>query len=82
MIMPRLPELNPAYASPTVREIMAEQERHFGFVLNSIKQMGYCPTIYEGQTALSKGISEAGQIEGSLCSLIYMRVATLNGCPF
>ena len=39
MIMPRLPELNPINAAPAVREIMAEQERHFGFVLNPIKQM-------------------------------------------
>jgi alkylhydroperoxidase family enzyme len=71
-----------AAAAPAVREMMAAQERLFGFVLNPIKQMGHCPTIAEGQVALTQGIEKAGHIEGSLRSLIYMRVATLNGCPF
>ena len=80
--MPRLPELDIENAAPPVREAMEAQERLFGFVLNPIKMMGYCPSIAEGQAALTQGIEKAGNIEGRLRSLLFTRVASLNGCPF
>ena len=80
--MPRLPELDIENAMPPVREMMEAQERLFGFVLNPIKMMGYCPSIAEGQAALTQGIEKAGKIEGRLRSLLFTRVASLNGCPF
>jgi hypothetical protein len=54
----------------------------FGMVLNPIKLMGYCPTIVEGQAALTRGIDQAGNIEARLRYLVYTLVASLNGCPF
>ena len=80
--MPRLPELTMENAALSVREKMVAQEHLFGFVLNPTKQMGYCPTIMKGQIALTQGIEKAGHIEDGLRSLICMRVAKLNGCPF
>ena len=80
--MPRIPELSAAEAEPAVQKMMAEQEAYFGFVLNPLKVMGYCPSIAEGANALMQGIEEAGRIEGRLRSLLYARVASLNGCPF
>ena len=53
-----------------------------GVVLNSIKLMGYCPTIADGQAALAQGIEKAGHIEARLRYLLYTFVAGLNGCPF
>ena len=80
--MPRLPELSAADATPAVEKMMAEQEAYFGFVLNPLKMMGYCPSIAAGAQALMEGIEKAGNIEGRLSSLLYARVASLNGCPF
>lgn len=80
--MPRLPELKKEDAAPTVRRMMEAQEEVFGFILNPIKMMGYCPTIAEGQAALTGAIDKAGNIEDRLRSLLYTRVASLNGCPF
>lgn len=80
--MPRIPELRAADAAPSVTKMMAEQEDYFGFVLNPLKVMGHCPSVAEGLAALTQGIEDAGRIEGRLRSLLYSRVASLNGCPF
>ncbi|NNL84873.1 MAG: hypothetical protein HKP27_04430 [Myxococcales bacterium] len=80
--MPRIPELSVADAAPAVQKMMAAQEAYFGFVLNPTKLMGHCPTIVEGAQSLMEGIEAAGGLEGGLRSLLYSRVASLNGCPF
>jgi hypothetical protein len=80
--MPRLPELTIETAAPAIQRLMEAQQASFGFVLNSTKLMGYCPTIVEGQAALAQGIDNAGHIEARLRYLLYMLVASLNGCPF
>lgn len=80
--MPRIPELSREQASPSIAKAMDEQLRDFGFVLNPLKVIGYCPTIAAGLHALTGGIEEAGGIEAPLRSLVFARVAALNGCPF
>jgi hypothetical protein len=80
--MPRLPELTVETAPPATRKMMQAQLDSLGTVLNSTKLMGYCPTIAEGQMALTQGIDKAGNIEARLRYLIYTFVAGLNGCPF
>jgi alkylhydroperoxidase family enzyme len=80
--MPRVPELNAANASPAVASMMAEQQAYFGVVLNPLKVIGHCPPIAEGATALMNAIEASGAIDGALRSLLYARVASLNGCPF
>jgi len=80
--MPRLPELTIDTAPAATRRTMATQQATYGFVLNSTKIMGYCPTIAEGQAALTRGIEQAGNIEARLRYLVYTFVAGLNGCPF
>lgn len=80
--MPRLPELTMDTAAPPIQNLMQAQQAKFGFVLNSTKLMGYCPTIVEGQVALAQGIDNAGYIAPRLRYLLYTFVATLNGCPF
>jgi hypothetical protein len=61
---------------------MEAQQAALGTVLNSTRLMGYCPTIVEGVTGLSRGIEQAGNIEPRLRYLVYTFVASLNGCPF
>lgn len=80
--MPRLPELTVETAPAAAQAAMQAQQEMFGMVLNPTKVMGYCPTILEGQAALTMGIEKAGNVELSLRCLIYTYVAGLNGCPF
>jgi hypothetical protein len=80
--MPRLPELTIDTAPPAIQKTMRAQQAMFGTVLNPTKLMGYCPTIAEGQMALTQGIEKAGNIEARLRCLVYTFVAGLNGCPF
>jgi hypothetical protein len=80
--MPRLPELTIDTAPAATRKAMEAQQAMFGFVLNPLKVMGYCPTIVEGVAALARGIDKAGNIEPRLRYLLYTFVAGLNGCPF
>jgi hypothetical protein len=81
-MMPRLPELTMDTAPAAIQKAMEAQHALFGFVLNPIKVMGYCPTIVEGMSALANGIDKAGHIEPRLRYLLYTFVARLNGCPF
>ena len=80
--MPRIPELDAAAASPAIAKMMAAQESHFGFVLNPLKVLGYCPPVAEGMQAMGQALEDSGHIEGRLRALLYSRVASLNGCPF
>jgi hypothetical protein len=80
--MPRLPELTIDTAPAATQKAMEAQQAIFGFVLNPLKLMGYCPTIVEGVAALARSIDKAGNLEPRLRSLIYTFVAWLNGCQF
>lgn len=79
---PRVPELTKEAAAPAVREVMEGQEALFGFVLNPTKVMGHCPEILAGQAGLAQAIERSGHLEARLRSLLYTKVASLNGCPF
>jgi len=80
--MPRIPELTLDTAAPPVKAAMQAQLDEFGFVLNPIKVMGYCPAITKAHAAFGRAIDEEGNIEGRLRYLLYTRVASQNGCPF
>ena len=80
--MPRLPELTPETAPPSVRDMMQAQIEAFGFPLNATKMMGYCPDVARAQNRMGDALDGAGNIEPELRYLVYTKVATLNGCPF
>ncbi len=69
-------------AAPDVRAIFERQERFYGEPLNTTRVYALRPTILEGTTELAAGINASGLIEGSLKSLVCLRAATINGCPF
>ena len=80
--MARLPDLDIADAAANVAKAMQAQEDAFGYVFNSTRMLGYCPGIADAATAMGKAIDDAGNIEPSLRYLLYVRVASLDGCPF
>ena len=80
--MPRISELTTESAAPAVQADMRAQEESFGFVLNSVKIIGHCPEIMSAQGALGRAIDGTGHIEPRLRYLLYVKVASINGCPF
>ena len=50
--------------------------------LNPTKVMAHCPPILRAAKLLGASIAQSGQLPQALLSLVYVRVATINGCPF
>lgn len=80
--MPRVREIDDAAGDPILTEVFARQRELFGDLLNPTKVMAHCPPILRAAGALGAAIEQSGQLPKGLLPLVYLRVATLNGCPF
>lgn len=80
--MSRLPEINPDDADPSVQRYLQSDRKHHGDVLKTTKVYARRPTILAGMRELSAGIVRSGLIEIGLQSLVCVRVAAINRCPF
>ncbi len=80
--MPRVREIEEDRGDPILKEVFERQRAAFGDLLNPTKVMAHCPPILQAAGALGAAIDRSGQLPKGLLSLVYLRVATLNGCPF
>jgi alkylhydroperoxidase family enzyme len=80
--MPRVQEIEDDGGDPTLTEIFAKERELFGAVLNTTKIYAHCPPILKAAKQLSVSIERSGLLPASLLSLVYLRVAVINGCPF
>lgn len=80
--MPRVREIEDDGGNPILKPIFARQRETFGDLLNPTKVMAHCPPILRAAQALGASIEESGQLPKSLLPLVYLRVASINGCPF
>ena len=80
--MPRVREIDDAGGDATLAEIFDKERQAFGDLLNPTKVMAHCPPILAAARALGAAIEESGQLPKGLLPLVYLRVASLNGCPF
>ena len=80
--MPRVSEIEEDGGDPILKAIFDKQRELFGGVLNSTKVMAHCPPILRAAQALGASIEQSGQLPKALLPLVYVRVATINGCPF
>jgi alkylhydroperoxidase family enzyme len=80
--MPRVSEIEDDGGDPILAEVFQRQREMFGGLLNPTKVMAHCPPILQAAGALGAAIARSGQLPKDLLPLIYLRVATLNGCPF
>ena len=80
--MPRVREIEDAGDNTALAELLAKERAAMGFLLNPTKVMAHCPPILEAAKALGAAIERSGQLPKGLLSLIYLRVASINGCPF
>jgi len=80
--MPRVSEIEDDGGDPTLKAIFDRQRETFGGLLNPTKVMAHCPPILRASQLLGLSIEQSGQLPKSMLPLIYLRVASINGCPF
>ncbi|MSQ18884.1 MAG: hypothetical protein EXR39_04850 [Betaproteobacteria bacterium] len=80
--MPRVREIEDAGNHATLQALFDKERAAFGDLLNPTKVMAHCPPILEAAKALGASIERSGQLPKDLPALVYLRVATINGCPF
>ena len=80
--MPRIREIEDDGGDPILADIFRRQRELFGDLLNPSKVMAHCPPILRAAGALGAAIEESNRLPPALRSLMYLRVATINGCPF
>jgi alkylhydroperoxidase family enzyme len=80
--MPRVREIEQDGGDSVLKEVFERQRELFGDLLNPAKVMAHCPPILRAAQALGAAIDRSEQLPKQLLPLVYLRVATLNGCPF
>ena len=67
---------------PILKVAFDKQREMFGGLLNPTKVMAHCPPILRAAGMLGQSIEQSGLLPKGLPALLYVRVATINGCPF
>src|SRR4051794_36549342 len=80
--MPRVREIEEDGGDPTLAATFESERKLFGGLLNPTKVMAHCPPILRAAKLLGASIQQSGQLPQTLLSLVYVRVASINGCPF
>lgn len=80
--MPRVREIVDAGDDRLLQDMFAQERDMFGDLLNPTRVLAHRPEILRAAKALYAACDASGLIPMALLSLVYARVATLNGCPF
>ena len=80
--MPRIREIEEPGDDPILKDVFAKEHEAFGYVLNPTKIQAYTPGIMKAAKQLSAAVEKSGLLPAQLRSLVYLRVALINGCPF
>ena len=80
--MPRVSEIDDDRSDPTLQPIFAKEGELFGGPLNTTKVYAHRPPVLKAMKDMAEAIERGGLIESQLRSLVYLKVAVLNGCPF
>ena len=80
--MPRVSEIEEDGGDPPLKPIFDRQRETFGSLTNPTKVLAHCPPILRAAGILGQSIEQSGLLPKALLPLVYVRVATINGCPF
>ena len=80
--MPRVSEIEEDNGDPILKASFDRQRERYGGLLNPAKVMAHCPPILRAAALLGQSIEQSGLLPKALLPLVYVRVATINGCPF
>lgn len=80
--MARVTEIIEAGNNEILAPIFEKEREVFGDIINPTRALAHCPPILRAAKLLGASIEQSGQLPKALLPLIYLRVASLNGCPF
>jgi alkylhydroperoxidase family enzyme len=80
--MPRIREIEDPGDDPILKEIFAKEREFFGALLNPTKVQAHTPGVMKAAKQLAAAVERSGLLPPQLLSLVYLRVALINGCPF
>ncbi len=80
--MPRVREVETDGGNEILKDLFKKEHDAFGGLLNPTKVMAHCPPILRAAKQLGASIAQSGLLPASLPPLMYLRVASINGCPF
>jgi alkylhydroperoxidase family enzyme len=80
--MPRIREIEEPGDDAILKDVFAKEHETFGYVLNPTKIQAHTPGIMKAAKQLSAAVEKSGLLPAQLRSLVYLRVALINGCPF
>ena len=80
--MPRVTEIDSDHGDPTLQPIFAKEQELFGGPLNPTKIYAHRPPVLKAMKDMAEAIERGALIESQLRSLVYLKVALINGCPF
>jgi alkylhydroperoxidase family enzyme len=80
--MPRVKEITNDGDDPILQVEFATERAMFGDVLHPTRVMAHCPPILRAAKRFYAAFDQSGQLPMALLALVYVRVATLNGCSF
>ena len=80
--MPRVSEIEDDEGEPTLQPIFAKERERFGGPLNTTKIYAHRPPVLKAMKDMAEAIERGGLVDSQLRSLVYLKVALLNGCPF
>ena len=80
--MPRVTEIEDDRGEPILQPIFAKERELFGGPLNPTKVYAHRPPVLKAMKDMAEAIERGALIESQLRSLVYLKVAVLNGCPF
>jgi alkylhydroperoxidase family enzyme len=80
--MPRVREITEEGDDPVLRDVFGKEREAFGDLLNPTRVMAHCPPMMLAAKRLSAAVEKSNLLPAQLRALVYLRVATLNGCPF
>jgi alkylhydroperoxidase family enzyme len=78
----RLSMVDTARLPEPARTILNQETERLGAPLNPSVVMAHHPAVLVAYKAFGKAMSDAALIPAALKYLLYVRVASLNGCPF
>jgi alkylhydroperoxidase family enzyme len=80
--MSRIAPADPAGLPPDAREVLAAEVTRYGAPLNTTRVWARRPDLLLAYRTFGQAMSRLELISPALKYLVYVRVASLNGCPF
>ena len=80
--MPRVTEITADNGNPILERAFSQERELFGDLLNPTRVLAHCPEILQAAKQLYASFEISALLPAPLLALVYVRVATLNGCPF